>query len=63
MEKNVKPIIVNRFNFAEFGDLISTSDVNPIDINAGYAKRYDNLADLNTLENGGKTIVLSLIHI
>ena len=57
MEKNVKPIIVNRSNFAEFGDLISTSDVNPIDINAGYAKRFDNLADLNTLENGGKTIV------
>ena len=57
MEKNVKPIIVNRSNFAEFGDLISTNDVNPIDINAGYAKRFDNLADLNTLENGGKTIV------
>ena len=57
MKKNVKPIIVNRSNFAEFGDLISTSDVNPIDINAGYAKRFDNLADLNTLENGGKTIV------
>ena len=57
MEKNVKPIIVNRSNFAEFGDLISTSDVNPIDIKAGYAKRFDNLADLNTLENGGKTIV------
>jgi len=57
MEKNIKPIIVNRLNFAEFGDLISTSDVNPIDINAGYAKRFDNLADLNTLKNGGKTIV------
>ena len=57
MEKNIKPRIVSRSNFAEFGDLISTSDINPIDINAGYAKRYDNLADLNTLENGGKTIV------
>ena len=57
MEKNIKPISVNRSNFAEFGDLISTSDINPIDINAGYAKRFDNLADLNTLKNGGKTIV------
>ena len=57
MEKNIKPIIVNRLNFAEFGDLISTSDVNPIDINAGYAKRFDNLANLNTSKDGGKTIV------
>ena len=57
MEKSIKPISVNRSNFAEFGDLISTSDINPIDINAGYAKRFDNLADLNTLKNGGKTIV------
>ena len=57
MEKNIKPISVNRSNFAEFGDLISTGDINPIDINAGYAKRFDNLADLNTLKNGGKTIV------
>ena len=57
MEKNIKPISVNRSNFAEFGDLISTSDINSIDINAGYAKRFDNLADLNTLKNGGKTVV------
>ena len=57
MEKNIKPISVNRSNFAEFGDLISTSDINPIDINAGYAKRFDNLADVNTLKNGGTTIV------
>ena len=57
MEKNVKPIIVNRSNFAEFGDLISTSDVNPIDINAGYAKRFDDLAHINTIKNDGKTIV------
>ena len=52
MEKNIKPISVNRSNFAEFGDLISTSDINSIDINEGYAKRFDNLADLNTLKNG-----------
>ena len=28
-----------------------------MDINAGYAKRFDNLADLNTSKDGGKTIV------
>ena len=28
-----------------------------MDINAGYAKRFDNLANLNTSKDGGKTIV------
>ena len=57
MEKIIKPIKVTRSNFATFGDLISTNDINPIDINAGYAKRFDNLADLNTSKDGGKSIV------
>ena len=57
MEKIIKPIEINRSNFAEYGDLISTNNVKPIDINAGYAKRFDNLANLNTLKNEGKTIV------
>ena len=57
MEKNIKPVKINRANFSIYGDLISTKDINPMDINAGYARRFDNLADLNTLKDGGKTIV------
>ena len=57
MEKNIKPVKVSRANFAIYGDLISTNDNNPMDINAGYAKRFDDLADLNTIKDGGKTIV------
>ena len=57
MEKTIKPIKINRKNFAEYGDLISTTDINPMNINAGYAKRFDNLADLNTSKDRGKTIV------
>ena len=57
MEKIFKPIKINRLNFAAFGDLISAEDMNPIDINAGYAKRFDNLANLNTSKDGGKAIV------
>ena len=57
MEKIIKPTKINRSNFASFGDLISTSDITPMDINAGYAKRFDNLADLNTAKDGGKTIL------
>ena len=57
MEKIIKPIKINRSNFSTYGDLISANDINPMDINSGYAKRFDNLADLNTTKDGGKTIV------
>ena len=57
MEIIIKPIKISRSNFATYGDLISTEDINPMDINAGYAKRFDNLAYLNTSKDGGKTIV------
>ena len=57
MEKIIKPIKISRSNFAVFGDVISTNNINPMDINAGYAKRFDNLADLNTSKDDGKTIV------
>jgi ureidoglycolate lyase len=57
MEKIIKPIKITRSNFSSYGDLISSEGVNPLNINAGYAKRFDNLADLNTSKNEGKTIV------
>ena len=57
MQKNIKPIEISKAIFAKYGDLISTNDINPIDINAGYAKRFDDLAELNTLEDGGKSVV------
>ena len=57
MEKIIKPIKISRSNFNTYGDLISTKDINPIDINEGYAKRFDDLADLNTTKDDGKTIV------
>lgn len=57
MDIVIKPIKITRKNFTEFGDLISSEDINPIDINAGYAKRFDNLANINSSRDGGKTIV------
>ena len=57
MEKIVKPIKISRSNFDAYGDLISTNDINPIDVNAGYAKRFDNLVNIDTSKDGGKTIV------
>ena len=57
MEKIIKPIKINRSNFGAYVDLISTDDIYPMEINAGYAKRFDNLANLNTSKDEGKTIV------
>ena len=57
MEKTIKPIKITRSNFKPFGDLISSDGIKPIDINEGYAKRFDDLANLNTSKNDGKTIV------
>jgi ureidoglycolate lyase len=57
MAIEIKPIIISKNNFAEFGDLISPDGVKPIDINAGYAKRFDDLANINTSTKSGKPIV------
>ena len=57
MEKIIKPIKISKSNFSAYGDLISTDDINPMDINAGYAKRFDDLANVDTSIDGGKTIV------
>ena len=57
MEKIIIPIKITRKNFSTYGDLISSDDVKAMDINAGYAKRFDNLANVDTLKDGGKTIV------
>ena len=57
MEKIIIPIKITRLNFSAYGDLISSYDIKPMDINAGYAKRFDNLANINTSQNEGKTIV------
>ena len=57
MEKIIKAIKINRSNFSMYGDLISIDDINPMDINAGYAKRFDDLANVDTSIDGGKTIV------
>ena len=39
MEKIIKPIKITRSNFSAYGDLISSNDIKPMDINDGYAKR------------------------
>ena len=56
-EKIIKPIPFTKENFAKFGDMISTKDIKPLEINNGYAKRYDGIANLNTSNDNGETTI------
>ena len=57
MEKIIKPIKITKVNFAPYGDLISSDGVEPIDINSGYAKRFNNLANIDISKNKGEAMV------
>ena len=53
----IKPKPVTRENFKKFGDMITTNDITPIEINNGYAKRYDGIANLNTKKDNGESTI------
>ena len=57
MDTIIKPKKITRDIFKQYGDLLSSDDIKPIDINAGYAKRFDDLANINTSKDSGKTII------
>ena len=53
----IKPKPITKENFKKFGDMITTADIKPIEINNGYAKRYDGIANLNTKKDGGESTI------
>ena len=55
--KIIKAKKITKKNFSKFGQLIDTSKKNPININDGYAKRFDNLINVDASKNKGKAIV------
>ena len=57
MKRIIKPIKINRINFRKFGEIINTNKKRHININNGYAKRFDNLGKINTSMKRGRTIV------
>ena len=57
MGKTITPKPITKENFLKFGDLITTKDIEPITINDGYAKRFDNIAKLDTSKENGKTTI------
>ena len=52
---NPKPI--SKENFSKYGDVITTRDIEPLEINDGYAKRFDGIANLDTSIDGGETTI------
>ena len=57
MEIIINPKTITKNNFSKFGDMIATKNIQPININNGYAKRFDNIANLNTTSKNGKTTI------
>jgi ureidoglycolate lyase len=57
MEKVINPILVNKSNFLKFGEVITTEHVKPIEINNGYAQRFDGIANLDTKNQYGETTI------
>ena len=55
--KVIKAKKITKKKFSKFGQLIDTSKKNPININDGYAKRFDNLINLDISKKKGEAIV------
>jgi len=53
----IKPKPISKENFKKFGDMITTDDIKPLEINDGYAKRYDGIANLDAKKDSGESII------
>ena len=56
-ERIIQPIPITKENFAKFGQLITTENIEPLEINNGYAKRFDKIAELDTSTENGETTI------
>jgi len=57
MKITIYPKSITKKNFSKFGDMITTDDIKPIEINNGYAKRFDGIANLDTSKDNGETTI------
>ena len=53
----IKPKPITKENFSKYGDVITTQDIKPLEINNGYAKRFDGIANLDTSTDNGETTI------
>ena len=57
MKITIYPKSITKENFSKFGDMITTDDIKPLEINNGYAKRFDGIANLDTSKDNGETTI------
>ena len=53
----IKPKPITKENFKKFGDMITTANIKPLEINNGYAKRYDGIVKLDTKKDNGESTI------
>jgi ureidoglycolate lyase len=53
----IKPKAINKENFKKFGDMITIDNIKPLEINDGYAKRYDGIANLDAKKDNGESTI------
>jgi len=56
-ERIIQPIPITKENFSKFGDMVTTENIKPLEINNGYAKRFDDIAKLDTSNENGETTI------
>ena len=57
MKLIVEPKPITKENFSKFGDVITTKNIKPLEINNGYAKRFNDIAKIDTSNENGKTTI------
>ena len=57
MEIFINPRPISKENFSKFGDVITTENIKPHEINNGYAKRFNDIAKIDTSNENGETTI------
>ena len=57
MKLIIEPKPITKENFSKFGDMITTENIKPLEINNGYAKRFDDIAKIDTSNKNGETTI------
>ena len=57
MKLIIEPKTITKENFSKFGDIITTENIKPLEINNGYAKRFDEIAKIDTSSANGETTI------
>ena len=53
----IQPKPITKEKFSKFGDIITTENIKPLEINNGYAKRFDEIAKIDTSNENGETTI------